>query len=148
MNIQIKYLHPEYSLKYATEGSAALDCCSCYPGIAYVYPQEVLKIPLGFALHIADPTVAGLLLPRSGLGAKGIVLANLIGLIDSDYQGEICALLWNRNDRDTPPFKIEPGDRIAQLLFVKIALPALIPVADFDAATARGTEGFGSTGVK
>lgn len=145
--IEIKYLRDNpHSLQYATPGSAALDCRSAFDQTIYLQAQETFKVPLGFALNIQNKKMAGLLLPRSGLGSSGLVLANLIGLIDSDYQGEVHAVVWNRNEPGNPPIAIKPGDRICQLLFIDIAIPALISVSQFEQSL-RGEQGFGSTGT-
>lgn len=146
MKIQIKYTHPDRPLTYATPGSAGMDCRACISTRIEIHPQAQVLIPLGFSLHIADPGVAGLLLPRSSLGIKGLVLANTVGLIDSDYQGELKAVLWNRNVETSYPITINPGDRIAQLVFLGIVQPEFDVVEEF-VASERGEGGFGSTGV-
>lgn len=146
MKIQIKYRNANSTLAYATPGSAGVDCRACISTRIEIHPQAQVLIPLGFSLHIADPGVAGLLLPRSGLGIKGLVLANTVGLIDSDYQGEVKAMLWNRNDVDTYPLTVNPGDRIAQLIFLRLVQPEFDVVEAF-AESERGEGGFGSTGV-
>lgn len=146
MKVQIKYTVAGLELAYATPGSAGIDCRACIPSPIELYPQATAFIPLGFSLHIADPGVAGLLMPRSGLGVQGLILANTIGLIDSDYQGELKAVMWNRNDETTRPLVINPGDRIAQLVFLGVMRPELEVVDDFSSSS-RGEGGFGSTGV-
>jgi dUTP pyrophosphatase len=147
--IQIKLiderLGKEFPLpKYATAGSAGLDLCACVNGPLIVNPGETTLIPAGFAIHIADHNYAAMLLPRSGLGHKhGIVLGNLTGLIDSDYQGEIFVSCWNRSDAS---YTINPGDRIAQMVIVPV-VQANFEFVDSFAETLRGEGGFGHTGV-
>jgi len=147
-NIQLQILDPrlkgEFGLPtYATSGSAGLDLRACLKERLAVQPGQCCLIPTGFAMHIADPSLAAILLPRSGLGHKhGIVLGNLVGLIDSDYQGEVMVSCWNRGDR---VFTIEPGDRIAQMVFVPITQAKFELVDSFDASD-RDRGGFGHTG--
>lgn len=145
--MKIKYLDDRLidSPTYATQGSAGLDCYACIAQNYYIYPQETATIPLGFCLSMENPNLAGLLIPRSGFGKKGLILANSIGLIDSDYQGEIVAVVWNRNENG-PHIEIKPMSRIAQLIFVQIQRPTFVPVLEFEPTT-RGTHGFGSTGI-
>ncbi len=127
---------------YATEGSAGLDLVACLDSPFIIAPGNVELIPTGIAMHIADPTLAGMLIPRSGLGHKhGIVLGNLTGLIDSDYQGEIMISCWNRSNQC---YKINPGDKIAQLIIVPVVQIDFHIVDDF-APSDRGVKGFGST---
>lgn len=128
---------------YATEGSAGLDLRACLDEALTVEPGKTHLVPTGLAIHINDPGLAATILPRSGLGHKhGIVLGNLVGLIDSDYQGQLMVSVWNRG-QDT--FTIEPGDRIAQLVFVPVVQAEFNIVEDFD-ATERGEGGFGHSG--
>ena len=147
-SIQLKVLDPrigrEFPLpRYETEGAAGLDLRACIDAPAEIAPGETLLVPSGIAIHIADPGLAAVVLPRSGLGHKhGIVLGNLVGLIDSDYQGPIGISVWNRGDE---PFTIEPGDRIAQLVFLSIARARFEVVGAF-AQTDRGEGGFGHSG--
>lgn len=130
---------------YATEGSAGLDLRACLDEALTVEPGQTHLVPTGLAIHINDPSLAATILPRSGLGHKhGIVLGNLVGLIDSDYQGQLMVSVWNRG-QDT--FTIEPGDRIAQLVFVPVMQAEFNIVEDFD-ATERGEGGFGHSGKK
>lgn len=130
---------------YATEGSAGLDLRACLDDALTVEPGQTHLVPTGLAIHIGDPSLAATILPRSGLGHKhGIVLGNLVGLIDSDYQGQLMVSVWNRG-QDT--FTIEPGDRIAQLVFVPVVQAEFNLVEDFD-ATERGEGGFGHSGKK
>jgi dUTP pyrophosphatase len=129
--------------QYATPGSAGLDLRACIPAPLTLAPGETGLISSGIAIHLADPSLAAVVLPRSGLGHKhGIVLGNLVGLIDSDYQGEILVSTWNRG---TAPFTISPLERLAQLVVVPVVQVAFNVVEDFGASR-RGTGGFGSTG--
>jgi len=128
---------------YATEGSAGMDLRACLPGSLTLAPGAAELISSGIAIHIEDPGYAAMLLPRSGLGHKhGIVLGNLVGLIDSDYQGPLMISCWNRG---LAPFTIEPGDRIAQLVVVPVLRAEFRVVQEF-AASARGSGGFGHSG--
>ena len=130
--------------QYATEGSAGLDICACLEKSMTLSPGQTELIPAGFAIHIGDPAYAAVLLPRSGLGHKhGIVLGNLTGLIDSDYQGEIFVSCWNRGQNE---FSINAGDRIAQMVIVPVAQAEFEFVNSFN-ETERGAGGFGHTGV-
>ena len=146
--VQIKILDPrlgaEFPLPdYATAGSAGMDLRACVEESLTVSPGETHLIPTGFAMHMLDTGMAAVILPRSGLGHKhGIVLGNLVGLIDSDYQGQVFVSCWNRS---TSPFTVEPGDRIAQLVFVPVVLADWEIVQEFDASD-RGGGGFGHTG--
>ncbi len=129
--------------EYASRGSAGLDLRACVQDTLTLTPGSTELIPTGLCIHIADPGFAGMILPRSGLGHKhGIVLGNLVGLIDSDYQGQLFVSCWNRSSE---PFDIEVGMRIAQLVIVPVVQVAFNRVDNFD-ATSRGTGGFGSTG--
>ena len=128
---------------YATAGAAGLDLRACLPGPITLHPGETTLVPSGLAIHLADPGLAAMVLPRSGLGHKhGIVLGNLVGLIDSDYQGQIFVSVWNRGRAS---FTIQPMERIAQLVVVPVLQVGFNIVDDF-AASARGADGFGSTG--
>lgn len=128
---------------YATEGSAGMDLRACIDESLTVQPGETHLIPTGMAIHIADPAYAATILPRSGLGHKhGIVLGNLVGLIDSDYQGQLFISCWNRGDT---AFTIEEGDRIAQLVIIPVVQVMLNQVDSFD-ETDRGEGGFGHSG--
>ena len=128
---------------YATEGSAGLDLRACTDRPVELAPGDTELIPTGMALHIDDPSFAAMILPRSGLGHKhGIVLGNLVGLIDSDYQGQIMVSCWNRGHTS---FGIEPGERIAQLVIVPVVQAEFELVSEFADST-RGDGGFGSTG--
>jgi dUTP pyrophosphatase len=128
---------------YATQGSAGLDLRACLDEPLLLAAQEARLIPTGLAIHVEDPGLAAVILPRSGLGHKhGIVLGNLVGLIDSDYQGQLMVSCWNRG---TTAFTVQPGERIAQLVVVPVVQVELEIVADF-AASARGAGGFGHSG--
>jgi len=128
---------------YATAGSAGLDLRACIPAPLSLEAGRTALIPTGLSIHLEDPGLAALIVPRSGLGHKhGIVLGNLVGLIDSDYQGPLMVSCWNRG---TASYEIQPGERIAQLVVVPVVQVACEIVADFD-ASARGGEGFGHTG--
>ncbi len=146
--IELKILDPrigrEISLPhYATAGSAGMDLRACLDAPLIVHPGETHLIPTGLALHIADPELAAVVLPRSGLGHKhGIVLGNLVGLIDSDYQGQLFISCWNRG---AETFTIQVGERIAQLVIVPIVRAEFAIVEDFTASR-RGSGGFGHSG--
>lgn len=128
---------------YATDGSAGLDLRALLNEPLILEPGQTHLIPTGLAIHIADPGLAAMILPRSGLGHKhGIVLGNLVGLIDSDYQGQLMVSCWNRSEQ---AFTIEPGERIAQLVLVPVLQAGLEIVEEFD-NSARGAGGFGHTG--
>lgn len=128
---------------YATDGSAGMDLRACLDGALVLEPGQTELIPTGIAIHIADPGIAATILPRSGLGHKhGLVLGNLVGLIDSDYQGQLFISCWNRSQT---AYTIEPGDRIAQLVFVPVLQVSLKPVDSFDSSE-RGSGGFGHSG--
>ena len=149
-NIQLKILDPriggEIPLpEYATDGSAGLDLRACIDQPLVIETQQTELIPTGLALHIADHKMAAIIIPRSGLGHKhGLVLGNLVGLIDSDYQGQIMVSCWNRSHG---AFTIEPGDRIAQLVMVPIVRAQFEIVDDFEPSS-RGEGGFGHSGRK
>ena len=128
---------------YATDGSAGLDLRACLEEPLALAPGEARLIPTGLAIHLEDPGLAAVILPRSGLGHKhGIVLGNLVGLIDSDYQGQLMVSCWNRG---SAAFTVQPGERIAQLVVVPVVQVELEVVADF-AASRRGAGGFGHSG--
>ena len=128
---------------YATPGSAGLDLRACLDEPVVLAPGQTALIPTGLAIHIADPALAAMILPRSGLGTKhGIVLGNLVGLIDSDYQGPLMVSCWNRGGA---AFTIQPMDRIAQMIIVPVVRARFRVVDDFE-TSARGEGGFGSTG--
>lgn len=129
--------------QYGTAGAAGLDLRACLDAPLALEPGQTVLVPTGLAIHIGNPGFAAMVLPRSGLGHKnGIVLGNLVGLIDSDYQGQLMVSLWNRGDT---AFRIEPMDRIAQMIIVPVMQVSLNVVEEFDASE-RGAGGFGSTG--
>lgn len=146
--IELKILDPRLGHdiplpEYATAGSAGLDLRACLPEPLTVQPGATHLIPTGLAIHISDPGLAALILPRSGLGHKhGIVLGNLVGLIDSDYQGELLISCWNRGQT---PFTVAVGERIAQLIMVPVVHAQFALVPEFT-PSARGTGGFGHSG--
>ena len=130
---------------YATDGSAGMDLRACITEALELAPGQVELIPTGLAIYIEDPSLAGMLIPRSGLGHKhAIVLGNLVGLIDADYQGEVMISCWNRGDTT---FTMEPGERIAQLVIVPVVQAQFELVSEFSDSV-RGDGGFGSTGTQ
>ena len=145
--VELKILHPKMAGQlpaYATPGSAGLDLRACLDEAAILQPGDTLLVPTGLAVHLSNPDYAAMLLPRSGLGHKqGIVLGNLVGLIDSDYQGELKVSLWNRGQE---AFTVEPMARIAQMVIVPVVQAAFKVVEEF-AQSERGEGGFGSTGT-
>ena len=152
MKINAKILSDKITpemLQPKTPGSAGIDLMAVNLPISavvknlYVYPGQCTKIGTGIAIHLDDPGYAAMVLPRSGMGTKGLILANTIGLIDSDYQGEIILSVWNRS---SDPIKINAMDRIAQLIIVPVIQPVFNFVESFE-QTERGSNGFGSTGV-
>lgn len=144
--IDVKILDPrmkELMPAYATQGSAGLDLRACIDAPLVLEPGQTVLIPTGLAIHVADPGYAAMILPRSGLGHKnGIVLGNLVGLIDSDYQGQLMVSTWNRGHA---AFTLQPLDRLAQLVIVPV-LQVGFNVVDEFASSERGAGGFGSTG--
>lgn len=136
----------EYPLpSYTTQGSAGMDLRAMIDTTMVIAPGETVLIPTGIAIHVGDPSLAAVILPRSGLGHKhGIVLGNLVGLIDSDYQGSLMVSCWNRSDA---PFTLEIGDRLAQLVFVPVVQAQFTLVDEFDRSD-RAEGGFGHTGTK
>ena len=146
--IQIKILDPRVGdtialPSYATPGSAGLDLRVCIDEPLQIAPQETVLLPTGLAIYIADSSLAAVILPRSGLGHKhGLVLGNLVGLIDSDYQGELKLSCWNRSQEH---FTVNPGDRMAQLVFLPVVKAAFV-VVDAFTESSRGESGFGSSG--
>ena len=129
--------------QYATGGSAGLDLRACLDGPLLLEPGKAELLPTGLSIYVEDPGLAAVILPRSGLGHKhGIVLGNLVGLIDSDYQGQLMVSVWNRGRE---PYTVQPGERIAQLIIVPVVQVELDVVEDF-AATSRGAGGFGHSG--
>jgi dUTP pyrophosphatase len=148
MQIDVKILDSRLTDQlpaYATTGSAGLDLRACLTGPLTLGPNAWQLVPTGLAIYLADPAFAALILPRSGLGHKhGIVLGNLVGLIDSDYQGQLMVSAWNRSDM---AFTIEPMERIAQLVIVPVVQAQFNVVTEFE-ATERGEGGYGSTGKR
>lgn len=146
MRVDVKILDPrlhDAAPAYATPGSAGLDLRAALAEELVIAPGQTVLVKTGIAIHIADPGYAALILPRSGLGHKhGIVLGNLVGLIDSDYQGELMVSTWNRG---AEPFTLKPMERLAQLVIVPVVQASFNVVDDFAAST-RGAGGFGSTG--
>ena len=146
--IKLKVLDPrlgrDFPLpEYATRGSAGLDLRACLDAPLVLKPGQTELVPTGLAIHLDDPGLAAVLLPRSGLGHKhGIVLGNLVGLIDSDYQGQVFVSAWNRGAQ---PFTIQPGERVAQMVILPVVRARFEVVEDF-AASARGSGGFGHSG--
>lgn len=146
--LQVRILDPRLGTEfpmpdYATAGSAGVDLRACLDEALTLAPGDCELLPTGMAIHIGDPGLAAVILPRSGLGHKhGIVLGNLVGLIDSDYQGQLMVSCWNRGDTT---FTVEPGERIAQMVLVPVVRAALEVVEDFEASE-RGAGGFGSSG--
>ena len=146
--IELKLLDPrmaEHLPAYATPGSAGLDLRACLDAPLALAPGGAALIPTGLSIHIGDPGLAAMLLPRSGLGHKhGIVLGNLVGLIDSDYQGPLMVSCWNRG---TQAYTVQPMERIAQMVIVPVVQAAFRRVDEFE-TSARGQGGFGSTGTR
>lgn len=148
MKVQVKILDSRLGQEwpmptYATTGSAGLDLRACVEEATQIEPGQTVLVKTGLAIYIQDPSFAGLVLPRSGLGHKhGIVLGNLVGLIDSDYQGELMVSVWNRGQTT---FTLEPGERLAQYVLVPVVQAEFDFVNEFE-ATARGAGGFGHTG--
>ncbi len=144
--VDVKVLDPrmaEHLPAYATPGSAGMDLRACLDAPLYLEPGQAALIPTGLSVHIADPGLAGMLLPRSGLGHKhGIVLGNLVGLIDSDYQGPLMVSVWNRGGA---AYTVQPLERIAQMVIVPV-VQAIFRRVDAFEHSARGAGGFGSTG--
>jgi dUTP pyrophosphatase len=146
MHVDLKILDPRVADQlphYATAGSAGLDLRACLDEAVVLHPGETRLIPTGLAMHLADPGYAAMILPRSGLGHKhGVVLGNLVGLIDSDYQGQLMVSMWNRGQE---AFTIAPFERIAQMVIVPVVQADFRVVTEFGDST-RGEGGFGSTG--
>jgi dUTP pyrophosphatase len=147
MRVDVKILDARMANQlpaYATSGSAGLDLRACLDAPLVLTPNAWQLIPTGLAIHLADPGFAAMILPRSGLGHKhGIVLGNLVGLIDSDYQGQLMVSAWNRSNI---PFTIEPMERIAQMVIVPVVQAQFNLVNEFASASERGAGGYGSTG--
>ena len=149
MKVDLKILDPRMAdqlPQYATPGSAGLDLRACLDAAITLEPNAWQLVPTGIAIHLDDPAYAALILPRSGLGHKyGIVLGNLVGLIDSDYQGQLMVSAWNRS---STPFTLEPMERLAQLVIVPVVQAQFNVVQEFAAKSERGESGYGSTGKK
>ena len=149
MIVDIKILDPRMQDQmpaYATPGSAGLDLRACLDAPLTLAPNAWQLVPTGMAIHLADPGHAALILPRSGLGHKhGIVLGNLVGLIDSDYQGQLMVSAWNRSSQ---PFVLQPMERLAQMVIVPVVQAQFNVVDEFTAVSERGAGGYGSTGTK
>ncbi len=149
MNLKFKRLDPRVGTNWpipevGTPGSAGVDLRACLDEPVTLAPGETILIGTGIAIHLKDPGFCAMILPRSGLGHRGLVLGNLVGLIDSDYQGELKISTWNRGQE---PQTIEPGDRIAQMVITPVIQPTLIEVDDFESSS-RGEGGFGHTGTR
>ena len=148
-SIELKILDPRVGDSiplphYATGGSAGLDMRACIDAPVEVAPGETVLVPTGIAIHVADPSLAAVLLPRSGLGHKhGLVLGNLTGLIDSDYQGQVYISCWNRSAKS---YQVQPAERIAQMVFVAVEQAEFRVVEEFDESD-RGADGFGHSGT-
>ena len=149
MIVDIKILDPRMQdqlPQYATPGSAGLDLRACLDAPLTLEPGAWQLVPTGLAIHLRDPNYAAMILPRSGLGHKhGIVLGNLVGLIDSDYQGQLMVSAWNRSQQ---AFVLNPMERLAQMVIVPVVQAQFNVVQEFDAASERGAGGYGSTGTK
>ena len=149
MIVDIKVLDPRMQdqlPQYATPGSAGLDLRACLDAPLILQPNAWQLVPTGLAMHLRDPGYAAMILPRSGLGHKhGIVLGNLVGLIDSDYQGQLMVSAWNRS---TTPFVLEPMERLAQMVIVPVVQAQFNVVQEFSDVSERGAGGYGSTGTK
>ncbi len=133
---------------YQSEMAAGIDLFACVDGQLTLEPESAAQlVPAGISIHIADPQIAGLIVPRSGLGHRaGLVMGNLVGVLDADYTGPLMISVWNRNPRGSQPIVIAPGDRIAQLIFVPVVRPVFEIVGEFSKRSGRGSGGFGSTG--
>ena len=149
MNLKFTRLDPRVGTNWpipevGTPGSAGVDLRACLDEPVTLAPGETILIGTGIAIHLEDPGFCAMILPRSGLGHRGLVLGNLVGLIDSDYQGELKISTWNRGQE---PQTIEPGDRIAQMVITPVIQPTFIEVDDFESSS-RGEGGFGHTGTR
>ena len=149
MIVDLKILDPRMQdqlPQYATPGSAGLDLRACLDAPLTLEPNAWQLVPTGLAIHLRDPGFAAMILPRSGLGHKhGIVLGNLVGLIDSDYQGQLMVSAWNRS---TQPFVLQPMERLAQMIIVPVVQASFQVVQEFGDVSERGAGGYGSTGTK
>ena len=150
--VELKILDPrlhEWGLpRHHSAMAAAIDLFACIDATLAIAPGTAAQlIPAGFAIHIGDPGYAALIVPRSGLGHRGgLVMGNSVGVLDADYMGPVMISAWNRNAPGTAPIVIQPGDRIAQMLFVPVGRPVFTVVDAFSGQSARGAAGFGSTG--
>ena len=149
MNLKFKRLDPRVGTNWpipevGTPGSAGVDLRACLDEPVTLAPGETILIGTGIAIHLEDPGFCAMILPISGLGHRGLVLGNLVGLIDSDYQGELKISTWNRGQE---PQTIEPGDRIAQMVITPVIQPTFIEIDDFESSS-RGEGGFGHTGTR
>jgi dUTP diphosphatase len=135
--------------RYQSEMAAAVDLFACVDAPVALHPESAARlIPSGISVFIGDPLVAAVVVPRSGLGHRtGLVLGNLVGVLDADYLGPLMVSAWNRNPAGTDPIVVQPGDRIAQMMFVPILRPSFAVVEEFSRQTTRGAGGFGSTGL-
>lgn len=152
MHVELKLLddrlsQADYQIAYKSEGAAAIDLRACISEEIVLFPEQQVSINSGIAIDLLTPGYVALIVPRSGLGTAGVVLANGTGVIDSDYQGEIKIGLWRRrSSHNTNVIKIQPMERVAQLLIVPVVQAEFKVVSEFSRETARGTQGFGSTG--
>ena len=156
MDVEVRILDPRVQKwgfpQYGSAQAAGLDLYACIEKSLVIAPQsDAVLVPTGIAVHIADPEWSAIVIPRSGQGhEKGLVLGNTIGLVDSDYTGQCFISLWNRNSSSEPKsagaITISPGDRIAQLVLIRVIRPQWVPVTTFSRSTKRGESGFGSTG--
>ena len=152
LDIEVIILDPRVQAwglpRYQSDMAAAIDLHACLDAPLHLAPQSPAElIPAGIALHMAQSGMAALIVPRSGLGHRnGLVMGNLVGVIDADYTGPIMVSAWNRAAPGTPPVVIQPGDRIAQMMFVPVLRPTFTVVGAFTSTTTRGAGGFGSTG--
>ncbi|MDP5305822.1 dUTP diphosphatase [Paracoccus spongiarum] len=153
LTVEVKVLDPrlrDWGLpRYQSAMAAGIDLYACPDAPMTIPPgAPAVLVPSGMAIHIADPSVTAVIVPRSGLGhRKGLVLGNLTGVVDADYTGQVFISVWNRSSPDTQPIVIAPGERIAQMLFVPVLRPCFTVVQEFSATTRRSGGGFGSTGV-
>lgn len=152
LEVEVKILDPrlqDWGLpRFQSAMAAGIDLFACPDAPVTIQPgAPAVLIPSGMAIHIADPAITAIIVPRSGLGhKKGLVLGNLVGVVDADYTGQVFISVWNRSSPETQPIIIQPGERIAQMLFVPVLRPHFTLVQEFSAETQRGTGGFGSTG--
>jgi dUTP pyrophosphatase len=150
MHVQVKRLRPNAVIpEFKTAMAAGYDLSACLDEPLVLLPGAVAMIPTGIAIYIGQSGYAAMMYPRRGFGTRGLVLGNLTGVIDADYQGEVGIVAWNRTEgANARHFTIHHGDRIAQLVFTLVTRPHLVEVAEFNEQTARGAGGYGSTGVR